>query len=315
MLRRGNSRPAPGPDQWEKWTVKSLSDKALSLVLVLHNYQVMHSRFPGDIKDMWLTMFHKRNLRTDLQNWRGLLLSNFLANSPMSWLNFCLIHYSAEKRILPDTQVAAQPGVQTRDLMSFLATIKCWATRHKQTVYAIKQDQMKGFDYLSPDGFYDAVRAYGLPEAIIDLDRAAQKDTRCFIRTAYGIADPITVSGVNKQGGPASPLKSTFTTSLGSYYLQDLMKKDDDALTITSSSMERDDPHRKDAEVKLLVTMIEATDDSYIFSKTLESLVRLTLQMERFQYAYGWLTQWSKSRAYVLTGPDDHPNHVVFQSV
>ena len=119
--------------------IKSLSDSALSLVLDLFNYQVLNSCFPGDIKDMWLTMFHKRHLRTDLQNWRGLLLSNLLANLPMAWLNSCLIHYAARKRILPDTQVAVQPGVQTRDLISFLSGVKCWASRHKQTVYAIKR--------------------------------------------------------------------------------------------------------------------------------------------------------------------------------
>src|SRR6266542_3282651 len=227
--------------------IKSLSDSALSLVLDLFNYQVLNSCFPGDIKDMWLTMFHKRHLRTDLQNWRGLLLSNLLANLPMSWLNSCLILYSAQKRILPDTQVAAQPGVQTRDLLSFLSSVKTWASRHNQTVYAIKRDQMKGFDHLSPQGFYDAIEAYGLPRGIIDLDRASQTDTRCFIRTAYGVTDPIVVSGVNKQGGPASPLKSVFTTSLGSYYLQDLLLKDEDALVIASSSMLRQDPHTTDA--------------------------------------------------------------------
>jgi hypothetical protein len=98
LLRRGNNRPSPGPDGWEKWIIKSLSDDALNLVLDLHNYQVMNSRFPGDIKDMWLTMFHKRGVRTNLSNWRGLLLSNVLANSPMAWLNCSLIQYSSEKR-------------------------------------------------------------------------------------------------------------------------------------------------------------------------------------------------------------------------
>ncbi|KIJ95502.1 hypothetical protein K443DRAFT_11320, partial [Laccaria amethystina LaAM-08-1] len=223
LLRRGNNRPSPGPDGWEKWIIKSLSDDALNLVLDLHNYQVMNSRFPGDIKDMWLTMFHKRDVRTNLSNWRGLLLSNVLANSPMAWLNCSLIQYSSEKRILPDTQVAAQPGVQTRDLMSFLASVKYWATRHKEPVYALKRDQIKGFDYLAPEGFHDAIRSYGLPESIIDIDKAAQKDTKCFIRTAYGVTVPIVVSDVNKQGGPLSPIKSTFTTSLGHYYLNDLM--------------------------------------------------------------------------------------------
>jgi hypothetical protein len=35
--------------------------------------------------------------------------------------------------------------------------------RHKQSVYALKCDQMKGFDYLHPQGFYDAITVYGLP--------------------------------------------------------------------------------------------------------------------------------------------------------
>ena len=84
LLQKGNSRPSPGLDGWEKWIIKSLSDDALTMVLDLHNYQVMNSCFPGDIKDMWLTMFHKRGIHTNLSNWRGLLLSNVLANSPMA---------------------------------------------------------------------------------------------------------------------------------------------------------------------------------------------------------------------------------------
>jgi len=315
LLRRGNSRPSPGPDGWEKWIIKSLSDDALDLVLDLHNYQVMNSCFPGDIKDMWLTMLHKRGVHTDLSNWRGLMLSNVLANSPMAWLNCCLIQYSSEKRILPDTQVAAQPGVQTRDLMSFLAGIKCWAVRHKEPVYALKRDQMKGFDYLAPEGFHDAVRSYGLPQSIIDVDKAAQKDTKCFIRTAYGVTVPIVVSDVNKQGGPLSPIKSTFTTSLGHYYLNDLMANDPDALIVSSSARERNDPHLKDDGDHLTIAMVEATDDSFLFSRSLSSLRRKTLAMERFQYAYGWMTQWSKSMACLLSATGDYPSVISLPSV
>ena len=57
MIQRGNARPSPGPDRWEKWVLKALSNDALHLVLDLVNYTVMNSRFPGDIKDMWLRGF------------------------------------------------------------------------------------------------------------------------------------------------------------------------------------------------------------------------------------------------------------------
>ncbi|EDR16147.1 uncharacterized protein LACBIDRAFT_321369 [Laccaria bicolor S238N-H82] len=214
-----------------------------------------------------------------------------------------------------NVHVAAQPGVQTRDLMSYLSGVRCWANRHKQQVFTLKCDQMKGFDYLSPKEFYDPIHAYGLPKSIIDLDYAAQHQTQCYIRTPYGVSDPIVVSGLNKQGGATSPLKLTFTTSLGHYFLNDLLSKDPDALVVTTSSMIKDDPHLMDAKHKLLVAMVEATDDSYIFSKSLESLQHNALAMERFQYAYGWLMQWAKSKAYVLAASENYPDTVKFQSV
>ena len=301
LVRRGNARPSPGPDGTEKWCVKSLSDFSLTIYLDLHNYMTRNSSFPGDTKDMYLTMFHKRGLRTDLNNWRGLMISNFIANSPMTWLNHLLTPYIAINSILPDTQVATQQGVQTRDLTSFLAGVLTWANRHKTSVYALKRDQMKGFDYLAPEGFYDAITAYGLPPAIIDIDKAAQTNTKVFIRTAHGLTEPIIVSGVAKQGGPISPLKSTLTTSLGHRLLDDVAADTPGALTITTSSHDRNDPHLPDDNLSLPIRMIEATDDSIIFATSIPALQSFCLLAERFQYAYGWLTNWTKTTAFVLS--------------
>ena len=315
LIRRGNARPSPGPDGMEKWCVKSLSDFSLTPILELHNYMTMNSCFPGDTKDMYLTMFHKRGLRTDLNNWRGLMISNFIANSPMTWLNYLLTPFIAANHILPDTQVATQQGVQTRDLTSFLAGVLTWANRHKTTVYALKRDQMKGFDYLAPEGFYDAISAYGLPDTIIDIDKAAQTNTKVFIRTAHGLTEPIFVSGVAKQGGPISPLKSTLTTSLGHRYLDDVASDTPGALTITTSSHDRLDPHLPDDHISLPIRMIEATDDSIIFARSISALQTFCLLEERFQYAYGWFTNWLKTTAYVLSPSGTQPGVVSMPSI
>jgi hypothetical protein len=117
----------------------------------------------------------------NLTNWRGLMLSNFMANAPMTWLNYLLIPYVAWLSLILETQVVMQQGVQTCDIMSYLSSIKCYANGHKQMIYALQCDQMKGFDYLHPQGFYDAIVVYGLPMEIIKLDKAAQKDTKVFI--------------------------------------------------------------------------------------------------------------------------------------
>lgn len=85
--------------------------------------------------------------------------------------------------------------MQTRDLMSFLSGVKCWEKRSKTTVYVPRHNQMN-FDYLAPKGFYNTVKVYGLPQSIANLDRVAQTDTGCFIRTAHSVTEPITVSKV-----------------------------------------------------------------------------------------------------------------------
>ena len=224
----------------------------------------------------------------------------------MTWLNFKLIPYMAKLNIIPETQVAMQQGVQTRDVMNFLSGIKCYAERHHQTIYALQRDQMKGFDYLAPSGFYDALKAYRFSDAISDLDKAAQKQTKAFIRTAYGITGPIVVDGLTKQGGPLSPIKSTFTTSLGHRYLDDLASSDPGAFVMTTKAHKTNDIHTPDDNIKARITMAEATDDSYLFATTLATLQDLCLEAEHFQYVYGWLTQWKKTKAYVIH-PDSTP--------
>ena len=64
MLRRGNPRPSPGPDGWEKWCVKNLSDRALQLVIDLHNYSVLHAQFQGCTSHL---LSQKRNSYGPLQ--------------------------------------------------------------------------------------------------------------------------------------------------------------------------------------------------------------------------------------------------------
>ncbi|KAJ7107921.1 hypothetical protein C8R44DRAFT_744493 [Mycena epipterygia] len=125
LLRRGNQKPAPGPDQWEKWFIEAFSEFALRLVLDLHNYIVMHSRFPGDLEDI-----------------------------PTS---------------------------------------------------------------------------------------------------------PIVVSGVTNQGGPASPLKAIYTTSLGHSYLDDIATQDSDSLVISTANSLYADPQLRDDSLRVKVTMVNET--------------------------------------------------------
>ncbi|GJE97002.1 hypothetical protein PsYK624_132120 [Phanerochaete sordida] len=315
LLRKGNSRPAPGPDLWEKWAIKTLSDSALGLVLRLVNYEIVHSHFPASTKPSLMTTIHKRGPRTDLANYRGITCSNLVYNLPFAWLNHLLLPYLVRHRIIPHTQVATQPGVQGRDLSSFLAQVEAYAHRHKMPIYILRRDQKKGFDRLEPEGFYDAVAAYGLPSALIDLDRSAQADVPYQVKTAYGLTRTFSVTGVTKQGGSFSPLKSTLTTSMCNHWLHDDLPADS-LVTFRTDQSCRGKPHTPDDALSLTVTMVEVMDDSAIITlgPSLAAPRRACHRAERFQSSYGWESNWPKSLLAGLNTPP-LPSHVLVPSV
>ncbi|GBE78620.1 hypothetical protein SCP_0115090 [Sparassis crispa] len=299
-LRKGKPRPAPGPDQWEKWMVKALHDFSLAIVLDLLNYEISTSSIPSCVKPCTLSTIYKCGVPSDLVNYRGVCCNNFLLNTPFAWLNSLLVPYLAKHSVLPYGQVATQPGVQARDLTSFLAHLEAWSNRTSTPVYILRRDQTKGFDHLEPQGFYDAVHAYGLPPSLITFDQSAQTDVPYRVKTAYGLTAPIVISGVTKQGGPLSGLKSTLTTSMGNHWLTDSVHRRTDVVRVTTCHNRLAEHHTPLDSSLLKPVMVEATDDSAILSRSALGLQASCLMMERFQATYGWFTNWVKSLVTIL---------------
>ena len=141
LLSRGNSRPTPGPDGWEKWFLKHLSDHALSVILKLLNHIISRSHFPACLKPTNLSTIHKRGPSTYLSNYRGVACNNCLQNLPFAWLNYLLPPYLTRHHIIPECQVATQPGTQGRDLISYISQIELWAAREHVPLYVLQRDQ------------------------------------------------------------------------------------------------------------------------------------------------------------------------------
>ncbi|KAF5379464.1 hypothetical protein D9615_006597 [Tricholomella constricta] len=304
LLSRGNARPTPGPDGWEKWFIKHLSDRALSIVLRLTNYTISSSHFPASVKHTNISTIHKRGPPLFLSNYRGIACNNFLLNPPFAWLNTLLGPYVAKHGLIPECQIATQPGVQGRDLISFISQIQKHADRTRTPLYILQRDQKKGFDMLQPEGFYDAITAYGLPPSIIDLDRSSQEQVPYRVKTAYGFTEPFLVDGVTKQGGSLSPLKCTLTTSLGNRWLSDLQHDQPGEIHIKSINHARlDVPHVPSEASNLRVSMIEAMDDSLLLYSSIPLLLSMARHADRFQATYGWETEWRKSAFYAYNSP------------
>lgn len=141
---------------------------------------------------------------------------------------------------------------------------------------------------LEPDGFYDAVQAYGLPLAIINLNRSSQEDVPYCIKLAFGFTNTFIVNGVTKQGGSLSPLQCTLTTSMGNQWIADQKHH---MISISSHFNQKQMPHTPLDHIYLDLSMVEAMDDSLIPSSDLPSLKCIAHDADHFQATYGWETE------------------------
>ncbi len=176
-----------------------------------------------------------------------------------------------------------------------MAQLHSWAVRANQPLFILKHDQQKGFNFLAPEGFYDAILSYGLPPEIAQLDKSFQTDVQCQICTAYGDTDVLLINGVTRQGGPLSPFKSALTTSLGHRWLSDSF-----GINVQSLMARKGEPHTPLDDIIVKVAMVEATDDSLLFAHSITELREMCLSMEHFQFTYGWTTAWDKSEVSII---------------
>lgn len=151
----------------------------------------------------------------------------------------------------------------------------------------------------------DLTSLFAQIEQLIQLDISAQTNVPYSFRTAYGLTDPLLISGVTKQGGPLSPLKSTLTTSLGHHWLQDLCSRPGRgpcSLHFSLSSLFSSHSSRS-ITFSYYNGRGHGRFDYFCHFPSLPFLHTLVLAAERFQAAYGWLTSWPKSLLLLLNHP------------
>ena len=300
LLRKGKSAPSPGPDGWEKWCVRLLPDETLNIITRLVQYILDNSYFSDNMKETIVVTIFKKGDPTSLSNHRGVMLSNVLMSLQM---------WADAADLLPPHQVATRIGVQGRDATSLLSMITCWAKRNNLCVYALKKDQEKGFDYLSLQCFYDALKFYGLPANLEQFDRASQHQVRCRIQTIHGPTDPIIINDINRQGDHRSPKRYTLATGMGQWWIWDeAMKMENDQLiTIRTINATQNNTHLPTDLEKVTITEIDMMDDTFFIAQHPHLLISMHEKNEVFQFAYGARTAFDKEKTmgYIINKKDN----------
>jgi hypothetical protein len=94
------------------------------------------------------------------------------------------------------------------------------------------------------------------------------------------------------------------TTSMGHHLLLVMARNKEGILCVSTENAQKGHYHIPEDNIKLIVLMVEATDDSYIFATSWQTLEELVLEIECFQHTYNWTTQWKKSVYYALNDPE-----------
>lgn len=294
-LSRGNPKPSPGPDSWEKWALRQVSDDFLLLTLHLCNYMISANYFSPRLKQNFISPLYKRGDLTDPSNYRGIVFANCLYNVVTSWFTQQFQKYIWRRKLLPTLQIATQQGVQPGDLTNFLDQVHTAGIAMGSTFFAIKRDHTKGFDNLHAQGYYDALKFYGVNSAVAAFEQARTKDITLFVKSFDGIGrDKITTTGQTKQGDHPSPIKYTLTMSMLTWWLslQGPLRAND--IPVIKSVNGQNVQHHTPADhLSFKLLSVEAMDDSVMFGTSWTSLAATVKYSEQFQSAYGIQTAWN----------------------
>lgn len=292
QLGRGNPKPSPGPDSWEKWALKACNAEFLKLVTDLANYMIANNYFPSCTKENWIVPLPKpRDDLADMKNWRGIVHSNCLYNLVTACFTNQFQAWVWDTKLLAPTQVATQQGVQIGDLTSFLEQLDTAAKATGTTICAIKRDHVKGFDNLDSSAFLDSLKFFGINDKVAEFEMARTERVTLRVKSADGPGKRvITTTGQTKQGDPLSPLKYTMVMSMFHHWVHHGGRLP--LVNVMTKTAKHGRVQVPADRIRLRISSVEAMDDSILFHTTWKGLIDLVHSCEIFQGAYGIQTAW-----------------------
>lgn len=176
-------------------------------------------RFPDKWTKGAIIKLHKKNDRTDCNNWRGITLLNAVYKVIAMIINNRL---KCVEEALRDEQAGFRPHRNCVDQTNTLRIIIEQSVEWRSPLYLVFVDFKKAFDSIRRSAIWASLRAKGVPPKIINLIQAMYTNTKLHVRHNGMTSDDFETNAGVKQGCPLSPL--LFATILDEIMLK-LSKK------------------------------------------------------------------------------------------
>ena len=244
---------------------------------------------------MLLLLLHKNGSVTELKNYRGITLANFISVIASSWYTHLLQQYAWKHDLLPEGQSAAKGGVQTRDMLSFLSQAGCWAGLRRLVLSWIKRDQAGGYDRVSEQGWADAVVLHSLPQTTLAFALAFKDNATCSILTAYGPTSAFKLPPTERQGLPPSPIHFCLIMGMIQHWANAEMRSRGRLVVMRTLNAEKGLRHNAADDLTIELESQSFVDDSLAGGITTENAVIHSELMERGENVYGCRTDYQDS--------------------
>ena len=206
VIRLLKWKKSTGPDRISNEILDILYDVFPNLILRIFNNILVKGVYPKEWSISYLVPIHKKDSKLDIQNYRGICLMSCFGKLFSKIMNFRLVNWLTEKKILPEEQLGFVRGNRTTDAHIMLYNlIEKYCKKKNKRLYTCFVDFEKAFDKISRTKLLTKLKDLGITGKFLNIIAAMYTDDQVKIKVGNKVTKSIYVTSGVRQGCVLSP--------------------------------------------------------------------------------------------------------------
>ena len=198
ILRAGKS---PGHDRISNEMISCLLEEKPELIKKLFNDILQNPTVIDRWRTSMITPIHKKGLKTNEDNYRGISLMSCFGKFFISILNQRLLKFIMERKIISRTQLGFLPGNRTSDALLILHNlIDHYCIKQKRRLYGCFVDFSKAFDSIPRKILFEKLLKHDISGKFYDCIVNIYTNDRACIKLDKHVSNFFDVNQGVKQG-------------------------------------------------------------------------------------------------------------------